>query len=270
MATQRYVSNTLKKKKQKLRKIKTYLYVSVFILLLVGLGYLTQLKQLQIKEVKITGNSFVSTDEIQTIINTHRDSKILWFIPRNNIFLFSKNSVINQLKNNPAIIAASVSKNYFETITVNVEEQEKEAIYCTSLEHTECFYINKDGFIYARVEKFFVPEQEILLYREADQRTVGDVVYTKELHSSVMAFIKSAARYDFRIMRAVLLSDDVIEFHLQQGTRLLTSRYDDFEKDFVNFIALFEQDVLVKEGLTEIDYIDLRFGNKVFYKNKIN
>ncbi len=46
--------------------------------------------------------------------------------------------------------------------------------------------------------------------------------------------------------------------------------FDDFKKDFDNFMALFDKNILTKEQLSEVEYIDLRFGNKVFYKNKTN
>ena len=175
-----------------------------------------------------------------------------------------------RITENPAITSVSINKDYFQTISVEIKEQEKEAIYCTSFENTDCFYVNPDGFIYAQVDDFFVPEQEILFYREVDQKKIGELVYEETLHTSLMTFIKSAARYDFRIMYAYVRSDDVVELYTKEGARLLASRYDDFEKDFINFIALFDQNILTKESLSEIDYIDLRFGNKVFYKNKSN
>jgi len=270
MAKQRYVSDTLKKKKKKVKKVKVYLFLLVCVLILAGILYLIQIPQIQIGEIKISGNSFVTTQEIQNRIDNESSAKILWFIPKSNIFLFSKNKVQNAIKENPAIIDVSIRKDYFQTLRVEIVEQEKEALYCNSLERTQCFYVNRDGFIYAKVEDFIIPEQEIILYREMDQRQIGQVVYEEELHESVMTFIKSTARYGITITNSYLKSDDVLEFKTLQGAILKTSKYDDFEKDFTNFEALFEQNVLTKESLSTIEYIDLRFGNKVFYKNKIN
>jgi len=270
MAKQRYVSDTLKNKKKKVKKVKFYIFFFIFVLLISGIIYLLQIPQVQISEVKISGNSFVSTEEIQNKVDKELNSKILWFIPKSNILFFSKNKVRNAIKENPAIIDVSIHKDYFKTARVEVIEQEKEAIYCDSIERIRCYYVNKDGFIYAVIQDFIVPEQEIILYREADQKMIGDVVYEKDLHTSIMTFIKSSVRYGILIPRVQLKTDDVLEFYTEQGVILRASRYDDFEKDFTNFIALFEQDVLDKDMLSEIEYIDLRFGNKVFYKNKIN
>lgn len=270
MKNQRYVSDTLKNKKKKVRKVKFYLLFFLILLSLSGIVFLIQIPQIQISESFVSGNSFVSTEEIQGKVSEEMNSKILWFIPKSNIILFSKNKVQASIKENPAIISVSISKDYFQTLKIAIVEQEKEVIYCDSQERTNCFYVNGEGFIYARVEDFIVPEQEIILYRETDQKQIGQVVYEDELHNSVMTFIKSSARFGIVIQRAVLRADDVLEFYTKEGAQLRASRYDDFEKDFTNFVALFEQNVLQKETLDQIEYIDLRFGNKVFYKNKIN
>jgi len=268
MSSQRYISDTLKHKKQKVKKIKLYIVSFFAALFLVGLFYLIRLPFIQISEVKISGNAFVETQEISDKADKLLNSSILWIIPKKNIFIFSKRELELAIKENPAIISVKIRKDFFNTLTIDIQEQEKEMIYCTSLERTECLYVNKAGFIYAQVKDYIIPEQEIIIYNEQETKHIQDTLLEQEVYASIVSFIKNVARQDIRIGEVYIKADGVVEFVARDKTRLITSVFDDFKKDFVNLVALFEKNILTKEQLPQVEYIDLRFGNKVFYKNR--
>ncbi len=268
MSSQRYISDALKQKKKTVRKVKTYLVLLAVLLVLTGLVFLTRIPAIQISRVDITGNSFVPTDEIRGKTDSILRSKHLFVIPKSNFFIFSKRELVSRIKENPAVIDVRINKNMFDSIEISVTEQEKEAIYCNSFERSECFYINKEGYLYSKVGSDVALDQEIVMYLEGEQRKITEYVLDGSLYANVLGFIKASSRYGIPISNVYVKSDGVIEFNTQASARLITSRYDDLEKDFSNLIALFDQAVLTKEQLPGIDYIDLRFGNKVFYKNK--
>ncbi len=270
MSNQRYISDTLRQKKKKVKKLRLYILIFILLVIITGIIYSFRIPQVQITETKISGNSFVTTEEIQKKADSILNSNILWVIPVRNIFLFPNNRLESEIKENPAVIEATVKKDFFNKITIQIVEQEKEALYCNSFDRTTCFYINNEGFLYSQVSEYVVPEQEIIVYLENDYKNLKEFIFDKKLYFDMMTFIKSSARYGISIGSVYLKSDTVLEFHTRDGAILLTSRYDEFEKDFNNFIALFDQEVMTKEQLKDIQYIDLRFGNKVFYKNKTN
>ena len=64
-------------------------------------------------------------------------------------------------------------------------------------------------------------------------------------------------------------NDGDMELVLEGGSRILFSRSEDLRKALENLQALLSENVLgvPKEQLSlSLDYIDLRFGNKIFYK----
>ncbi len=268
MSNQRYISDTLKQKKKKVRKVKAYLILLACVLLLTGLVFLMRMQSIQITDVTIAGNSFVPTEEIEKKKDAVLGSYFLFVIPKSNIFIFPKGELISDIKENPAVINVSIDKKFLRGMSIAVTEQEKEAIYCNSLERTECFYINKDGYLYSKVEGGVALDQEIIIYLEGEQKKITEFVFDSALYSNVVSFIKASARYGMPVSSVYMKSDGQIEFNTQVSARFITSRYDDLEKDFANLIALFDKEVLTKEQLGGIDYIDLRFGNKVFYKNR--
>lgn len=270
MSSQRYVSDTLKRKKNRIKKIKIYITISLILIFLILLVLATRISSLQITEIKISGNTFVTNQEIEGKAQAILKKNILGIIPERNIFLFPKKELKDSLKENPAVIDVKIRKKYFNTISIEINEQEKEMIYCTSIEKTDCYYINKSGFIYAKVNEFIIPEQERILYIEKAQKNIKDNVTDEKTYSSLVLFIKNVGRYDIKVGEIYLKPDGVIEFVTREQVRLITSIFDDFGKDFTNLIALFDKGVIAKDQISQIDYIDLRFGNKVFYKNKTN
>jgi hypothetical protein len=270
MSNQRYISDSLRRKKQKVKKIKIYLWICAAVLLLAGFLYVLTIPAIQIKEVKINGTIFVDKSEIEQKTNALLDKKIFWFIPNRNIFIFSKHELEESLKKNPAVISAKIRKDLFHTLAIEVREHEKEMIYCTSIDKTDCYYINKEGFIYAAVKGIIIPEQEIIIYNEKETKKLQDILMQTDVYVDISLFVKNLARQEIKIKEVYIKSDSTVEFISWDNTRFITSIFDEYKKDFANLIALFDKQAITKEQLLTIEYIDLRFGNKVFYKNKTN
>ena len=270
MSSQRYISDTLKRKKEKTKKIKIYIFIFLVCLCLGTLLYLVRLPAIQISNIKVSGTMFVSRQEVESTTQNILKSNILWVIPKSNIFIFSKQELQEQLTQNPAIVSAKIRKKLFNTISIEIQEKEKEIIYCTSFERLECYYVNTAGLIYVKVQDFIIPEQEIIVYSDQAPKKIQDIILEQEVYTNLILFIKNSARYDIKIGEIYLRADGVIELKTREQTILKVSIFDDFKKDFTNLIALFEQGILTKEQLPIIEYIDIRFGNKVFYKNKTN
>lgn len=270
MSSQRYISDALKRKKQKVKKVKIYFVAFICIFILAGTIAILNIPAIQINQVKITGNVFVDTSEIEEKTNTLLNTKIIGLIPKRNIFIFSKRELEQELKQNPAIVSVKIRKDFFQTLSIDIVEQEKEMLYCVSIEKTECYYVNKIGFVYAKVEDIIIPEQEIIIYVENKNKKLKDTLIEEKVYIDIVLFVKNLAREQIKVREVYIKPDGVVEFVSADTTKFITSIFDEFSKDFANLIALFEQQVLTKEQLVEVEYIDLRFGNKVFYKNKTN
>ena len=270
MSNQRYISDTLKKKKKKVIKIKIYLTVFFVILALTGLIFLSRLQSTLISNVQISGTLFVEQSEIEQKTNTILNKNFLWIIPLKNIFLFPKQTLVQSIKENPAVVSVKIKKNFPNTLIIEIVEQEKQVIYCTTPEKTECMYVNKDGFIYAQVKDIIIPEQEILIFNEKENKKIEEQILDQKKYEEIILFVKNLARQEIKIKEIYIRTDSTIDFISRTDTRLVTSMFDEFEKDFRNLVALFEQNILTKDQLSQVEYIDLRFGNKVFYKNKTN
>jgi cell division septal protein FtsQ len=268
MSNQRYISDTLKKKKKKVQKIRVYIFLSFFVLFIGVLVYLSTLPKFQITTVEVNDLQFVSKDEVNNVIQKELNKKILWLIPRSNIFLFSSKKIEREIMQNPAFISVKINKDFFNTISIIITEQEKHALYCTNESNTLCYFVNPEGMLYSQTQS--ISDSEILIYVLDKELQNKDFIINTETYKHISNFIKSVKQLDIQIQKMFIFSDGVIEFETNTQTRIRTSIFDNFENNFISFVALFEQNILQKDKMFEIQYIDLRFGNKVFYKNKTN
>lgn len=270
MSSQKYISDTLKRRKQKNKKIKVYAILFLVVLLLCGLVYVSRLPKFQITETQISGLKFLETHDIQKHVDEQLSAYVLWFIPRSNIFLFSKKELNDDLYENPAISSVKISKNFFNTLEIEIEEHKKQSLYCINDLNEECYYINQEGMVYGQVDEYVTPEQEIIFYVPYKKIELKDTLIETDLYKTVFNFIKSADQLQIKIGKVYLQEDGIIELKTRNGITLKTSIFDNFEKDFLNLTALFEKEILDQNSFENVEYIDLRFGNKVFYKNKTN
>lgn len=270
MSNQKYVSPALRKKKQRKKQILIWSFVFLFILLLVGIVYLLNLPKFQINQIEIQGTHLVEQEQIEQKVNTQLSQKILGIIPNSNVFIFSKTHLYNELIQNQAIREVDVYKKLFNTLYVVIEEHQKKTLYCENNTYQKCFFVNEEGLLYATVDTFIIPEQEIIIFIENKTKQIGDYISEQHVFKNLMQFIKSIDQVELRIKSIVLLEDGVIELITREDSKIIMSVFDDFEKNFINLIALFEQEIFSKEKVREIEYIDIRFGNKLFYKNRTN
>jgi cell division septal protein FtsQ len=270
MSRQKYVSDTLKIRKKKRTKIKVYIFSFLSILFISLCIYLINLPNIQIKNIDIQGTIFIEKENIEQIVRTQLSEKNFLILPKSNIFLFSKKELYDRLKQDPAIVDVKINKDYFKGIQIAITEQEKRALYCRDESYSDCFYVNTEGMMYSKVDEYVIAEQEIIIISENNNLQIKDTILDQSVYVGLMQFIRSIAQKNIQTAIVYIKNDGRIELKTRTGVLIINSKFDDFKKNFTNFVALFEQGILTEESFNTLEYVDLRFGNKVFYKNKTN
>ncbi len=115
-------SRRIVKKRQNRRLVLSprLLRVIVLILLiLLGLYFFSQLNFFKIKEVKVTGNSLVNTQEIKRRSGLNRGD---------NFWMLDLSDASSKIKLNPLVLEADVSRVFPDKITINVKERRAVAV----------------------------------------------------------------------------------------------------------------------------------------------
>ncbi|MCE9628588.1 MAG: FtsQ-type POTRA domain-containing protein [Candidatus Vogelbacteria bacterium] len=279
-----------KKRSLRRRKILLSLFIGLVVVFLIGFVLVLRLNIFIIQEINIVGNKVVKTESLMSLTEKRLAGNYLFVIPKNNNFLFSPFYLgQNIIKNFPDIENVTVQREGFTKLEVKVSERSPKLLWCLSaVEGDECFYADKTGFLFAPAPNF---SDNILfkVYGLIDSDPIGGRPLSAERFSGLLSIIDSlpglvksagitpAVPRRLTIDRAgdcrVLISGSnttassttagtwTIVFNQTQDLPTLASNL-----NTVFATPEFQADLISADH--QLDYIDLRFGKKVFYKFK--
>jgi len=107
----------------------------------------------QIKNVLVSGNKKVNTQELQAIILNNSNTGLVRFwllnITSKSIFLLNTDKLDKEiLEKFPAIESLKINKEFPQTITIEIAERKPIGIFCPSADENNCFLIDQNGIIF--------------------------------------------------------------------------------------------------------------------------
>ena len=77
-------------------------------------------------------------------------------------------------------------------------------------------------------------------------------------------FVKLLSKENLAAGKIVIKDEGAYEIHLREKWQILLNDKNEPEQSFANLKLVLSQ--IIKEKTPQLEYIDLRLGNKVFYK----
>lgn len=230
---------------------------------LIGGVYLLRLSYWQIRKVEVGSSGVLTPQEIKAKIDDFLPGKILYFLPRSSFLLFSSSGLAAILQEDfPQIESLSIQKKFPDSLGVTVKERELFGVFCNE----ECVYIDKKGFAYDSA-----PSSSgsllVKIKSDAARAQVGSTVVDSTLMNDFLLLFAGVGKasgvkaiaYEFSVK-----IPSEIKVETSERFKLIFKRGGDFEKAFRALKTVLEQEV--KDKRSQLEYIDLRFGNKVFYR----
>lgn len=246
----RYVPRRQVKKFRKRPKKKLFFFWLLFLVLV--LAYILFFSPLfEIKEIKVSGNRAIDSQEIKNILK------------QKNLFLVTKNKLRETLLNNfSRIESVDISKNIFKKIIeLKIVERKEVGIFCRG----DCYYIDKKGVIFETAPQ--TSGTLILVIKDSSdgEMRIGDNVVEEEFIAELI---------DLRTYLSNQLSLKALDFAIDASEDLKVNTHEgwyilfDKARDLQNQLTALE--LVLKEKVREarknLEYIDLRIENRVYYK----
>ena len=202
-------------------------------------------------------------------------SRVWGIFPRNRVFFVPINTIREEIiKEYPQIESASVSHIFPHTLSIKIEERSVWALYCKKNpadipDHKECMYINNKGVAFSKAPQL---EGEIVwriiqvapLDGEIEVGTSvidESTVHTIDIMQNTLSNLKLKAR-EFVLDEEYSGS---LAVFTDGGWKILLEKRTEPERAAENLILVLEKQISNKNNL---EYIDLRFPDKVFFKMK--
>ncbi len=244
-----------------------------FLILLFIFGCATAffyISYLRIKKISIEGNSSLSTEKISGEVSDYLNGKFFRIFPRDNILILPKEAIVsNLLSKFPRIKEVSLNKNFPDSISVKIKERQQEALLCINDSPSAggCAFIDKNGYVFEKAP-YFSGDVYLKFFdeRESPLGTIGFQIIPEEQFKKLIDFRNFVSGENIKISKIILKKEGIYEADTSEEWHILLNEQNEPQISYENLkISL---DSKIQGDRQKLEYIDLRFGNKVFYKFK--
>lgn len=251
------------------RKAKNFfsLFVKIGlpIALLVGFFSLARADFLQIKDFEINGGRDVNKEDIKKL-GFDFISGEKFFIPNSNIILFDKDKfVLEALSKFTRLKEVEVNKSIFNgKIEINILEREGKFLWCAS--SSDCFIMTDNGLVFERAATTtsIVFAGQPVFYGILEGNPIMQNFASAEVMKNYESFLEVSKTSGIQVYSIKAESEDRSVAETNKG-QIIFNPQEDLSVVAEN-IALLISEIKSKTPDVELEYLDARFGNKIFYK----
>lgn len=266
-----------KRKKKHVTRIVAICLCSL--MLFFGLAYASTLPSFVISDVVVSGATSVSQESLKGLVQKETDGSYLKLFSKNNIWLYPQKKILETITSEFPQVASVVVSSQDKVLSVNVIERQPFGLWCKDMDTKPCFFMDANGFVYGEAPLFSGPVYVLFTGNIDSQNPIGnsyfeekDFIVLKDFIEAVKSFglnpeqVHISQSGDGWILLPQVEHVNKKEIFNEKGKILFT-----FGKELIkaseNLDSFLEEIKLVnKNGGINAQYIDIRFGNKIFYK----
>lgn len=270
-------SKKFAKKRKRFFWIKIGFFFFIFVLLISLLSYLLKLQKITIDTITVQGNSAIIGEEIISLINQELQGEYYWIFPKKNIFIFPKNSIKDKILDTwKRAHTVDIERDSLTSLKIVIIEKKAKSLWCdgqliNNSNEDQCYFIDETGYVFSKAPAF----SDNVYFRYYGNIPTSDPIGQKYLPTSnfqiLSNFIQDLEKLEIRPSKLLPKAGGEYELYLEDGSRILFYSRDNYSRTLGNLETLFDSDVYkkdIKKSISPVDYIDVRFGNKVSYKFK--
>ncbi len=254
--------------------LKLSLFLAGIFLFLGGVVWFFYMPKFRINEISVEGANILDKEQLKEEIAGWLKGKFFKIFPYNNIFIFPQAGITaGLLQKFPVLKKISFTRDFSRKLSVLVEERKAEALWCLDKTSTStdsgddsCAFVDEDGFIFQPAPSFsgriflkFFDEREKI-------SDIGEEMISASEFQELLSFKEFLNQNNMDVSQIVLKDNGEYEVNLKEGWHILLNSKNEPNLSFNNLKLILDSNV--KEKRPRLEYVDLRFGNKVFFKYK--
>jgi cell division septal protein FtsQ len=253
--------------------LKVVLSVVGLIILVVGSAVISNLSTFRIANFKISGLEGIDARAVKLNTKIPLIGYNFWFWPKDCYFYLSTADVENNLASLiPRILKVDVSRSGFKTLQIDIVERKPSGLWCANKDTDKCYFLDNEGLIFDRAPalsgQLFVKYLGLL---DSTIEPLGQRYLSQESFSTLTDFMSWVLASGVSVNNVTIDADGFYRLHLPGGGEIFVSEKQDVDRTFRNLQTLLREKGLLSKTVsfdTNLDYIDLRFGEKVYIKKK--
>jgi hypothetical protein len=252
------------------------------VLLVVGLGFAARMHRILIQTVTVTGNKIIDTDAIVAVVQADLAGSYAYVVPKKNALIYPHDKIVADLAQQfPRLRNITVSRTGFTSVVVDVVEERGVSLWCgTVIDPLDlsapCYFVDDMGMIIDEAPHYsgnVYPRFFGSTLLSLGESPLGKPFVAQDSYARLLAFHTELKNLGFSIQSIRLGPGDENAFILYlDSTHTALVRFragDDYAILLANLkaaIAKKELSEALKKDIQNLQYFDLRFTNKVYYK----
>lgn len=267
MARVELPESRLKARRRKRRTRVLAVFAALVFVLAAGFVGLVHIPGLYIADIQISGAQTLASSTVRDFVDARLKGNYGFVLPKRNILLYPKQEIMRDLMvSHPVLSSADVHLVDLHTIAVNLVERQPKALWC---EGSQCYFMDENGVVYGEAPIFSEPIY-LSYFGPAGTSTLPRQYLSPERFQSLSALVDAVADKfaDERVAGISVDANNDATMSFASGFHLLFSLNDQGGDIFDRLMLAMKSDPLSAHPLADFEYLDLRFGDKLYYKLK--
>jgi len=239
---------------------KIIIYIIYIIITILLIQSIFQINYFKIDTVELNGQNDLSVDELQEFLDNKLSTKKFLFFENNNYFLVPVDSLQEQLKQEYNLEDAVIEKSWPDSLKITVKEKSSHFIW---QKDDSLYLLDAQGLLNRQIS--VLDHKYLVLDDKRDHRPSGDKIFTDEeidiinqIYLNWMDLVASKAK----LTKITIYNNWDLDLNTEIGFYVKIDKDQDIKEQLTNLRRVLEENIT---GV-DIDYIDVRFGDKVYFK----
>ena len=261
-----------KNKKQKKRSFSRFLFYFLFLSFWGAAVYALFFSPfLQVSSIEISGNEKIKSENILSEISPKMEGKYFSVLEKNNLLLIGANSMEKDLLGKfRQIRNIKIKKKFPDKIKIEIQERETKMIINDGENN---YLLDENGQAYDQIDSNSNEAMNLVFLRDDSRKKInlGDMVLEKDYMNYILGIkdeLKSNLDLEIEnnFWTPNLISGD-IRVKTKEGWNIYFNKEIDLVKETESFGAVLKEKIPAEQR-PDLEYVDLRIDNKVYYKFK--
>jgi len=223
-----------------------------------------------IREIYVDGLIRTESKEIKNLVNKYFEKS--GFFPRDNFFLFSKKNLLRELNSYYSFSQVKFQRFFPRKLNIFIQERKYSYIF---REDEIYYYVDFDNYIVSEINPenlnniknkrypiIFNKTGESKITKDLLRKVNLDFDYINVISESFVIF-RNDSRFE---VDKFIIEDELNSFKIaiKDGPQLYLNVKEKASKQLSKFFASLSGKL--RENFWSLNYIDLRYGNKIFYR----
>lgn len=249
---------------------KYFLWSGGGVLLLVGFVLLARASSLQVRDIRVEGTTVVDPEEVVTLVQDEMNGRFLFFLPRTSMLVLSTRTITHRIEQAfPRFSSVSVRRSGTASLEVVVTEREGTYLWCRG--EDDCFFMTNEGVVFAvapffsgdAYERIFYGNEVPLLPFTPLPTSFLGVIETLRTRLPILGIIPTEYRFVSEHELVVVFSHHGTRAELRLNH---TTDSESMLEDLATGLGTEPLKGLFRDEEKTLEYLDVRFSNKVVYK----